>query len=545
MFNLDRNFISVSQRIISLNISCVRFFASKYASKKVTNYKLDQKAFQYGKYGGLIDNDKNLIRSSKLLTEKISDFSQLKIMPEVRSTLKLIISSETLLNRNLISNDVSLNDKSVVEFAEQIKPTPIQINAIQNITKKLMDNKLQVHLIAGETGTGKTMGYLFPLINYLKRQEIENIEEWESLKDKAIIRSIILVPTHELVEQVYQTVMKVEPKLGLRTHKWASGSSYHEFLESLKNRIDILVTTPGKILSLFKIKMIHRPDRILSRVKFLVMDEADTLMDQSWVEDSYQVIKHMTNANHLVFCSATIPAEFEKTMNRIFPTLNVIVSPSLHKINKKVNFKILNASLNPYKGSKMKVLAQTLYAIMRDNSDKGYEKRCVVFVNEKTSVMRIVETLRNQYGHDVQGLTGDDTIEERLSILAPFIQLPKILHPTKTESKPSKKSSNIKIPNSNILIESKGSHLKDMETGDLAPLKVLVTTDLLARGMNFRGVSHVVLYDVPNTSVDLVHRSGRTGRMSQKGIVYMIIDKHSKSWAKGVPRVVRGNIPIQ
>ena len=110
-----------------------------------------------------------------------------------------------------------------------------------------MDPKLQIHAIAAETGSGKTMAYLIPLIDfYLKRQELETPELWETLRKNVLIRSIILVPTHELVDQVYETVSKTKTLLGLNSFKWDKATSYRDLLENIKNRIDILVTTPGK-----------------------------------------------------------------------------------------------------------------------------------------------------------------------------------------------------------------------------------------------------------------------------------------------------------
>ncbi|AET37942.1 ATP-dependent RNA helicase Ecym_2193 [Eremothecium cymbalariae DBVPG len=510
--------------------------------KRKTN--LHSKPFQYGKHGGLTTGDEQLLYDSKKLVEKITDFDQLKVLPDVRTSLRAIIASETIVNNSLHEEEFDLSNGKLMESAANIKPTPIQVTVIQRLSKKLMDPRLQVHLVAAETGSGKTMSYIFPLVDYLKRQECETPESWLQIQNKAIIRAVILVPTHELVEQVYDTIKKLEPVLGLKAFSWDINTPYQMFLDALKGRIDVMVTTPGKILSLFRINMIHRPDRILSQVKFLVMDEADTLMDQSWVEDSYEVIKKMQNVNHLLFCSATIPVEFEKTIKKLFPTFNVFVSPNLHKINKKSEIKVINSSLNPYKGSKIKALAQTLYAILKDNSDKVYEKRCVVFVNEKQSVQSVVTTLREKYGHDVHGFSSTDTIEDRLIKIRAFTQPPM---PFENQFKEKPVSNNIKkvLPNSNIVLDKFDQKDTNMKPENMNPLKVLVTTDLLARGINFRGVKHVVLYDIPAKSVDLIHRVGRTGRMKQKGTIYIIGDKKLKAWAKGLPSIVKKNVAIQ
>ncbi|CDO92121.1 unnamed protein product [Kluyveromyces dobzhanskii CBS 2104] len=497
--------------------------------------------FKYGEYGNLSEGDPTILERSKRIVSKINDFSQLKILPEVRDKLMDVIASESLLNKSLKNVEYNPEESNVQEFKKSLKPSPIQTTTIYQTSKTLMDPQLQVRLIAAETGSGKTMAYLIPLVDYLKRVESEN-PAWESMKSKAIVRSIILLPTHELVEQVYQTVAKLQPALGMHTYKWDAGSSYKGFVEALKGRIDIMVTTPGKILSLFNISMVNRPDRILSQVKFLVMDEADTLLDKSWVEDSYSTIKHMQNLNHVLFCSATIPKEFQKTITRLFPSVGVIASPNLHKINHKNQIKLINADMAPYKGSKNKALAQILYSINRDNIDPGFEKRAVVFVNEKENVPAVAAKLTNQYGHDVVALTGNDSVEERLEKIGPFMSPPQRIAKVKLGKIDPENTKAKRIPNSNIVIEEapEGSSESAFES----TLKVLVTTDVLARGINFRGCRYVVLYDIPNTPVDLVHRVGRTGRMNQKGSVFIITGKRVKNWVKGIPSIVSKNVTI-
>ncbi|SCU80744.1 LAME_0B04412g1_1 [Lachancea meyersii CBS 8951] len=488
----------------------------------------NNEVFHYGSFGGLKEIDPSENQKTIGALKKITEFEQLKILPEVRSALQQVIADESIAVRKSKSEPLD------------VRPSPIQVAVAQRLSRTLMDKQLQITTIAAETGSGKTMAYLVPLFDYLKRVEQETPENWDLIKDKAIVRSVILVPTHELVEQVYRTVSRSAEKLGLNAFRWNMNTSYSDFIDAVKNRIDVMVTTPGKILNMFKVRIINRPDRLLSGVKFAVLDEADTLMDRSWLEETHCAIQTFPNVNHLMFCSATIPNEFSKTMERLFPTRKSITTPKLHKISQKIDFKLVDASLNPYKGSKMKVLAQILYAIMKDGTEEGFEKRCVVFVNEKKDAKKVEEQLSAKYGHDCVSLTGEDTVEERLEKIEVFVRPARpleSLEPKTTLAEPSNEKE-VFLPNSNI-------RMNNTKPASSSPrkvsLKILVTTDLMARGLNFHGIRNIILYDVPKTSIDLVHRAGRTGRMMQGGRVFMITDKKTKSWAKAIPKIVRNN----
>ncbi|SMN19014.1 similar to Saccharomyces cerevisiae YGL064C MRH4 Mitochondrial ATP-dependent RNA helicase of the DEAD-box family, plays an essential role in mitochondrial function [Maudiozyma saulgeensis] len=491
------------------------------------------KPFHYGEFGGLKEN-KTVNRDLDLVTalvNKISSFDDLKLLPEVREAIKTIVAKDTTV----------LGIKQ-----DDISPSPIQILTVKRMSKSLMDPKLQTHAIAADTGSGKTIAYLLPLIDYMMREHLETPELWDNIHDKASIRSIILVPTHELVDQVYSTIEKTEETLGLHTFKWDIYTKYPDLIGAIKNRVDILVTTPSKLLTLFNIKMISNPERLLYNVKNLVIDEADTLMDPSWVNDTHSVIRRMKNLNHLIFCSATIPNEFNKTITRLFPSYVPITTARLHKLPRKLDFKIIDSSLNPFKGSKLKALAQILYAVNKDNSEEGYQKRCVVFVNEKDDVIKIAENMRNKYGLNVMGLTGNNKVEDRLQTIKLFTSPPRLMSEINTEVKAVKddlksaESLPLTIPGSNITI----GPTKNTEIHKNNKSIILITTDLMARGLNFQGLGNVILYDVPKTSIDLVHRAGRTARMRQGGRLFMITDKKTKAWAKALPKIVKNNLAL-
>ncbi|KAK5780704.1 hypothetical protein RI543_001826 [Arxiozyma heterogenica] len=512
--------------------------------------------FKYGEFGGLKKNANGFNNEQKIgmikLIEKINDFDSLKLLPFTRTVFQNVISRESIALKNKKKLDIT-----------RIRPTPIQTVTIKYLSKRLMDPNLQVHAIAADTGSGKTMAYLIPMIDYFLRIKGLDLtskptEEWSR---KNGIQSIILVPTYELIQQVYETLIEVAKETQFNVFKWDQKTQYGDLLNNIKHNIDILVTTPNKLMSIYNIKMITRPDRILNNVKFCVVDEADTLMDQSWLDMTVRCIRHFRDMNHLILCSATVPNEFNKNLTKFFPNVEVITTPRLHKLSSRLEFKIIDSTLNPFKGSKIKTLGQILYSIRQDNTDPGYQKRCIIFVNEKDEVRNVTKRLINDYKLDCIGLSSEDTIEKRLTSVKEFLSDPKPLSTNdNNERNTSHKHKDFmtrynleKIPGSNIAIHNgdnadgaciyqtdRTSHLNNINN----PIKILVCTDLLARGLNFQGVRNVILYDVPKTSIDLVHRVGRTARMSQSGRVFMITDKKTKSWAKGLPKVIRNNVTL-
>lgn len=552
-----------------------RFGIKRSSNPRTTSAtKEGRELFQFGNFSGLQEPKKQIFESSGKLLEKITSFDELRIFPTVRAAM----IKEIKRGYNFKNTYV----KDVQDM--QLKPTPVQIAAIkkinqvrgqkpklslpkivnkknpgsgQDILNDLMRendaNKLKVFTIAAETGSGKTWAYLAPLLSKLKEEDLElfksSVKTYQEAQLAQNIRSVILLPTHELVEQVYKMVNGAgtvkydlekdvgekflndpnfsnfislpenKDSLNLRVVKWGAGDAHKVLFDKLERngRVDVLITTPSKIESLNKLTNINRPFKHFGFVNYVVVDEADTLMDKSWILDTNSVLKRFNRCKDLIFCSATIPKEFYKTMSKIFQdehSIINIITPSLHKIPKQIVLKVIDAQSAPYHGSKTRCLAQALYAIHNDGTEQGFVKRILIFVNEKKDVEPLAETLIKKYGHreeDIVGVTGRDTPEDRLSKIEPFLRPAELVEDDIHQSK----------------------------------IKVLITTDLLARGLNFDSIKNVILMDLPNTSVDLVHRVGRTGRMRQSGRVFVIIDKKTrKSFIKGLPNVIKKGVAL-
>lgn len=514
------------------------------------------KLFAFGNFASLQRPDQRHVDKAESAIDKISTFDALRIFPTVRTAMVGEIKLTYKRTSGANVDDVVL------------APSPVQIAAIRLITQPrkvapqkldsagspllhdIMEenerHRLKVFTIAAETGSGKTWAYLAPVLLKLKEDDLQmclkSPQAYEDARQHPHIRAVVLVPTFELIDQVYDTLLRAGsvavdlekdiPKnirtakdyaeffenerdasgLNLRFAKWGSGDSHEKLFKLVKKRLDVLVTTPGKIQSLAKLQNIERPFRHFNFVNYCVVDEADTLMDESFFEDTLSVFLRFPKLRDLIMCSATIPKEFEKSLKRLVKdekSVIRIVTPLIHKIPRQIAVKVIDAQQAPFHGSKTRCLAQALYAIHNDGTEAGYVKRILIFVNERKHVEPLVESLLSKYGHrpeDIIGVTGKDTAMERQEKIAPFLQ-----HATPLE--------------------------EDIHE---CKIKVLVTTDLLARGLNFQGIKNVILMDLPRTSIDLIHRIGRTGRMRQSGRVFVIIDKKTrKSWIKGLPNAIR------
>ncbi|KAI5968098.1 MRH4 [Candida margitis] len=555
-----------------LQLRCLSRYSSKVGPSQKQSLKTKQKirkqakeeavdvvskskrglVFESGKFSQLHNDLKTSIDTAE---SKIDTFDQLKIFPSVRQAMIKEIKSQY----NLKGPQYSSLDEI------KIKPTPVQISAIRKINQTRKSNrdleamdegerifyelkhenelkKTKIFTVAAETGSGKTWSYLSPLLSKLKEDDFnwfnDNQKKYELFKKSEQVRSIILVPTHELVEQVYDVLNRANkytldhenvPRqykafldlpenstLGLSIMKLSHGDPPISLYKQLRNfgKVDVLVTTPAKVTGFSKLEAIDRPFKIFKSVRYCVLDEADTLFDPSFLKDTTAVVKSFPQLLDLILVSATIPKEFERTLARYFPDEKSMIrvsTPSLHKVPRNIKVMTLDADLPPYNGSKPRCLAQAIYAVSRDGTEPDHVKRIIVFVNEKSEVEGLVDLMISKYGirqQDIFGISGKVKVQDRKEFLEPFLAPAQLIK----------------------------------QDVDGSKVKILVTTDLLARGLNFIGIKNVILMGLPRSSVDLVHRLGRTGRMNQSGRVFIIADKKSKkSWVKGLGNaIIRG-----
>lgn len=427
-----------------------------------------------------------------------------------------------------------------------VEPTPVQRLAIPALLNpKIEEGKgMQQFLIAAETGSGKTLAYLLPVLDAIKRAEAVDKEaeanktalEEEQRKNRNPFelespplsnkphpttgrpRAIILVPTAELVNQVGRIT-----KLLSHTIKFRSAlisSSYTG--KVIRNRlfaptgVDIVITTPHLLSS-----VAESDPNVLSRVSHLVIDEADSLLDRSFAPSTSAIIdKTNPSLRKLILCSATIPRSLDSFLRKRFPNIRRLVTPKLHAIPRRVQLGVVDVMKDPYRGNKDLACADTIWSIGKAAAEHvigstpgtaTFErvdlKRILVFVNEREKTEELADYL-NKKGIQAAALNRD-TLEHRQPVILDAFTS------SGTQTVPISSTPNSIKPGKPNYIAATSSATPSRR--HLPNTKVLVSTDLGSRGIDTLAVRHVILYDVPHSTIDFIHRLGRTGRMGRRG----------------------------
>lgn len=438
---------------------------------------------------------------------------------------------------------------------DNITPTPVQRLAIpallgQDIGSRQKhnpkeDNKeLKQFLIAAETGSGKTLAYLLPVLDAIKRAETidREIETRNSaLKEEhrknrnpfelespplsnqphpttGRPRAIILVPTSELVNQVGSLAKTLSHTIKFRSAMISSSFTG----KVIRNRlfaptgVDILISTPHLLSS-----VAESDPNVLSRVSHLIIDEADSLLDRSFAASTSAIIDKATpSLRQLILCSATIPRSLDSLLRKRFPDIRRLVTPNLHAIPRRVQLGVVDVTKEPYRGNKDLACADTIWSIGKAAAEHviasspgttTFErvdlKRILVFVNEREKTQEVADYLTSK-GIQATALNRDTPEQRQPEILEAFTS-PRVqtvpIASTPTPTKPGE-------PNYVVANRSTPPPRRHLPN-----TKVLVSTDLGSRGIDTLAVRHVILYDVPHSTIDFIHRLGRTGRMGRRG----------------------------
>jgi superfamily II DNA/RNA helicase len=378
--------------------------------------------------------------------------------------LDLILSLwSKALNFSEFNLDPSL--KSAIEKLNYSSCTPIQELSIP-VTLEGRD-------VAGlaQTGTGKTAAFLLPIMERILRARPlppDASEETKALVAKRAFPDwkpqnfvLILVPTRELAEQVYESVEKLSEFSGLRGFAIYGGTGYDKQKDALKNGVEFIVATPGRLIDLFKEHLVD-----LKQVRAIIFDEADRMFDMGFKDDMKYILQRVPKERQFLVFSATLN----------FDVLNTAYQFGADPVE-------VNISRDQAKADNVK---DEIFHVGQDEKPQHLlsliklhkPRQAIIFTNFKMNVEKITRFL-NDNGVPAMAISSLLTQAQRTKVMAQF----------KAEN----------------------------------DLNILVATDVAARGLDVLGVDMVVNFELPMDSESYVHRIGRTGRAGTTGIAFSLV----------------------
>src|SRR3954470_15530057 len=348
-----------------------------------------------------------------------------------------------------------------VRDAGYTEPTPIQVAAIPHI--------LAGHDVIGiaQTGTGKTAAFVLPILTKLSGSNQGG--------DRRGTRALVVAPTRELVVQIEENVRAYAKHLPLRMATVFGGVSERPQLEALRSGVELVVATPGRLIDLMGQRAAN-----FSGLEFLVLDEADRMLDMGFLPPIRQIVKALPRNRQTLMFSATLSREIEKLTHEFQK------SPKTIQIGRRAN--------------PAETVTQFVYEV-RPQSKPGLLLHLLADPQFDT-VLVFTRTKR-----------GADRIARKLEAGG-----------IKSGTIHSNRSQNQRL-----------RALKDFKSG---AVRVLVATDIAARGIDVDGISHVVNYDFPMHSEDYVHRIGRTGRAHAIGDAISFITPEDQAPLRSLERFI-------
>ena len=318
------------------------------------------------------------------------------------------------------------------------KPTPVQLKAIPLILKG------QNIMAQARTGSGKTLAFILPIIEKLKFTRNE---------------ALILVPTRELANQIYEVVRDLGNSR-VKAFPIYGGVSINNQINKLEDGINIIIGTPGRIIDLYKRRKLR-----LNEIRFVVVDEADRMFDMGFTPD----VKYILNQIHSDYQFMLFSATFD---NRIRELVKQYSKNSFEFLNlSRDNLTVGNTKQFYYLIDRYEDKLKTFLKILR----REKPDHLLVFVNTKRTAAWLSKRLKSKdnFIYNVDLISGDLSQHQREKILKAF-----------------------------------KSH----------KINLLIATDVAARGLDINNISHVFNYDIPKYPENYVHRIGRTSRMNKHGV---------------------------
>ncbi|TQS72430.1 DEAD/DEAH box helicase [Rhodobacteraceae bacterium] len=330
-----------------------------------------------------------------------------------------------------------------------------------------------------QTGTGKTASFTLPMLTLLRRGRAR----------ARMPRSLVLAPTRELAAQVAENFDLYAKNTKLTRALLIGGVSFGEQDKLIDKGVDVLIATPGRLLDHFE-----RGKLILTDVKIMVVDEADRMLDMGFIPDIERIFQLTPFTRQTLFFSATMAPEIERITNTFLQAPVRVEVARQATTSNNIEQRLVEIA-PPRKDQNAKVKRELLRALL--NSEGAACTNAIVFCNRKVDVDIVSKSLQ-KYGFDAQPIHGD--LEQS--------------HRTKT--------------------------LDAFRDGSL---KILVASDVAARGLDVPAVSHVFNYDLPSHAEDYVHRIGRTGRAGRHGVAYSIAVPSDDKYLSQIENLVEQTLP--
>ena len=331
------------------------------------------------------------------------------------------------------------------------RPTDIQYKAISPILKG--DDVLAI----AQTGTGKTAAFAIPVIDIIHQMKSSSRSEY--------IYCLVMVPTRELALQLTEVFQTIGRYTRVKTACVFGGVDQDPQISTLKNGVDILIATPGRMFDL-----VSQGHILLDKIQILVLDEADHMLALGFINDIRQLIHHLPRNRQTLFFSATISTEIKELAYSLTTNpIRIEISPK-NPVAKNVTHSVAMIDMDDKRFF--------LERLVKEHPDS----KILVFVRTKVRAERVFKSMERV---EIESLTihGDKEQKDRIDVLNRF------------------------------------------KTGEV---KVLIATDVSARGIDIPDVDYVINYDLPEVAENYVHRVGRTGRGIRKGLAISFCSPEEK-----------------
>ncbi|MBK9122596.1 MAG: DEAD/DEAH box helicase [Chloroflexi bacterium] len=348
-------------------------------------------------------------------------------------------------------------------------PTPVQQQAIPPV---LSGRDL---IGCAQTGTGKTAAFALPILERMLAARAQRQSE------RRAIRVLVLTPTRELASQIEDEFRSFSRYTPFRSAVIFGGVGQNNQVTTLRNGVDILIATPGRLLDLMNQGYVR-----LDRLDVFVLDEADRMLDMGFIHDVRKVIAALPKRRQTLLFSATMPSVIQELAN------SILIDPAYVEVTPQATTVELIDQSVFFVGRKDK--RALLVHLLKDSQIR----RVLVFTRTKHGANKLVEQL------------------DRDSIRADAI------HGNKSQS-------------------ARERALLDFRQGRT---RVLVATDIAARGLDIADVTHVINFDLPNEPESYVHRIGRTARAGASGVAYSFCDSEERAYLRDIEKLIRLRVPV-